>query len=738
MSLILPPFPKPDLCWKPSYQPAGALRFRGGYLQTPPLVGDRQRFSFVAWAAPAKDAATWLGANNQGSAYEILGPTNSRGLQWSRADASWGVGTARTLRDIVWYPTLLSVDTTQADAANRVRLFLGWDQDNDATGQPAQDYQHRFMLNGYPLFIGGYASYLGLFKGYQCDPMVISGAALEPADVFAVGPAGEPVPMDPAQIAANAVAKGGSVLCHYPFSDPANPGLDASGAGNHATASGVDATDTVGHTPSDVYSVLNSLTADSTIRISDGNLVYDRTSNVGYRPASTSIPLYAGQYYAEATMTYNSNNALFGVQRLDGWAANGDAYTDAAHYLAINYLGEITSDGGSLTSGQPNWDGTAGCALDADTGEVTFISPAGAVLGPFALGGDGPVVFFTLSHIYSGQIALNCGQHPFVHTSPPDHVAPTTANLPAPEIKDVRDAFAAVAGATVTGDTLQAELDAAAAWSEFVEIGWNRAGGLCVLRTTLRGQDKAISLAASPTAEAAFAGYAGTALHLGWRWRTGSRYGCQAQVVTKTVAGAETFAHGLGRQVGMLWAVDLAGGDVYCQHRAAGGSKWWKVNGGAVTTGSGPWADTAATATNFTLGTTFPAGAEVLVIAWAVLPGYADFGRYDGINSNDGPFAPTTTQPVAFMVNGSNYAPPMCFDTTRDPINYCRHALRVDGGAESVSASEGTNTNTLDIDTGGVKARGYGGQTNVGGQEHFWAAWGRPIGGQCIAPAVAR
>jgi hypothetical protein len=307
--------------------------------------------------------------------------------------------------------------------------------------------------------------------------------------------------------------------------------------------------------------------------------------------------------------------------------------------------------------------------------------------------------------------------------------------LPEPEIKDPADSFAVV---TATGADLQAVLDAATAhWSgQYLELAFCRdASADRVLRDTVRGLGQSVATN-NTAAQAAFGGHSGAAVWGAWRWRLGAKWGCVVKVVNKSAAGAESFVHDMGRPIGMMWARNLAGGDTYAYHRSLGAGSWFKVNDGALAaqTDATAFNSTAPTESAFTLGSAFPNGAQVLVILWGVIDGFADFTSYTANANANGPFAGLSVDPLAFLVRGTSATRNSVIrGRVRDPSNsMTRYSFLNTSEVETNSAA-----GAVDGVTGGIKLRNTSNDGNASGA-YLVAAWGRPIGGVCVAPNTAR
>jgi hypothetical protein len=78
-------------------------------------------------------------------------------------------------------------------------------------------------------------------------------------------------------------------------------------------------------------------------------------------------------------------------------------------------------------------------------------------------------------------------------------------------------------------------------------------------------------------------------------------------------------------------------------------------------------------------------------------------------------------------------------DTVRDPVNTAVRQLSLENpDAEFVNTPDVAGYNAIDFLSTGYKMRSYNGTTNWPDKSTCYLAFGRPIGGVCVAPATAR
>ncbi|MEW5727709.1 MAG: hypothetical protein AB1918_07780 [Pseudomonadota bacterium] len=754
-------------CYKPAEPIPSALAFRAAasaHLTRAAVGGNRQTWTLagILMLAGTGDKVVFgAGTSWSGNRFVFSHGADGRFFANSQRGGAyeWDFSTTEYFRDYgAPLPFVLSCDTTLG--ANGMTLEI----DGRAVGLSwsigmAQNHLSWVNEITVPHRWGRHSDGAMYLDGIGSHFLQVDGAKLPFSAIFEPNIHGVWVLRQRADIYASIAAAGGwgANGSHLDFSDPLSPGLDVSGQGNHWTASGFDAAgaDTVDSTPTLVYPAFQPLAPHGpALTLSHANL-RATTGGSGGPPYNytipTSMPIRAGKRAWKTKLVSRSAN-LAGVglmpanTPLDGSSKAGVAGTVLYYDDGKLYVGTTSTVGwGAALAVGDAWV----TALNADTGEVWF-GKITADTGPVAWQGGGDPVAGTnpaatlaaspggyLPFIEAGQATtlatfeVDFGQRGFV--PPSGFELHCTDTLPEPVVKDPAEA---VVGGVATGANLPSVMDAATAhWEgdDYLEWAFNRAGG-GVVRSTVRGLGYSTALH-STAAEGAFAGFSGAANYVAHRWRLGARYGCLDVIVNKAVAGAETFAHGMGKAIGMMVARDLNGGDTYMFHKVLGGGRWIKMNtDGVAVTDATAWADTAPTLQDFTLGTAFPIGARVAVSLFADIPGLSDFTEYTGTNSGttDGAFAPMSILPQLVIgkhhdsvSNGSWWLA----DTARCPTNPVNKVVWLSAAA----SAEGTYD--FDFDVGALKLRNTA--FDISGK---WlvAAWGRPIGGVCVAPANAR
>jgi hypothetical protein len=359
-----------------------------------------------------------------------------------------------------WYHIVYAVDTTQATAANRVRLYVnGVEVTLFSTSTYPTQNNSTTTNSAIAHNIGYDPSNVGYLDGYLTETNFIDGQALTPASF------GETNPVTGVWQPKKYAGTYGTNGFYLNFSDnsaatAAAIGADYSGNGNDWTPNNISVTAGVtydsmldvptlwadGGNGRGNYAVLNPLDSSSASNtISGGNLNATITSSASLRG---SIYVSTGKWYYEVTVN-TLQNLYLGLASNAGRPTN---YTQTSAF-GVNNLGNIyeentlqTEDSIALAAGS-----TYGIAFDADakrfwiakdgqwyscdrTPDIT-ISASDVEAGTYgydfsSLTGDAFAPHFGNSATAGAAVSANFGQRPFAYTPPTGFKALNTLNLP--------------------------------------------------------------------------------------------------------------------------------------------------------------------------------------------------------------------------------------------------------------------------------------------------------------------
>ena len=456
------------------YQISRSLRFNrsdSAYLtRTPSSTGSRTTFTLSLWIklgnfTTGNDSFMWAsGDASVGDAPALLWKTFDGTCSFVfNAGTSTDLKTSSVYRDpSAWYHVVVAVDTTQATASNRIKMYVNGTQITSfsASTYPSQNLTYNINTSSYPTYLG--CLYAGgtirFWEGYQTEVNFIDGSQLTPSSF---GETNAQTGVWQPKAYSGSYGTNGFYLN---FSDNSNTtaatlGKDYSGNGNNWTPNNfsvtagagndslVDSptsygTDTgVGGTVRGNYCTLNPLTTTSGT-YAQGNLQYAGANS--WRRSNATISRATGQWYWEVTLA----NAPYPIRANGEWNAFGfglstvfdstttppletDAVilTDSGYYK--NFSGSYTDTGVAFASGD-----VLSIAVDLDANTFTFrrnnTSLATGTIGGTA-GRELVPVILSYSNAY-GLMDVNFGQRPFAYTAPSGFKALCTQNLPTPTI----------------------------------------------------------------------------------------------------------------------------------------------------------------------------------------------------------------------------------------------------------------------------------------------------------------
>ena len=681
--------------------------------------------------------------------------------------------TTQVFRDVsAWMHMVVAVDTTQATANNRVRLYINGSEVTtfSTTNNPAQNANTG--VNGTGLMGIGRDNSGLYFNGYQTECYLIDGQQLTPSSF---GETNAQTGVWQPKAFSGTYGTNGFYLN---FSDNSNTtaatlGKDYSGNGNNWTPNNFSVTagsgndslvdsptnygsDTgLGGTVRGNYATLNAVS--TAITLSNGNLAF--TSGATNTSSYSTIGMSSGKWYAEVTWSTAGSTSILGVA-LQGYADISTFPGNQLYSYGYDKDGKKYNNNTGVAYGATFTSGDIiSIALDVDAGTITYYkngSTQGTAFTSLPAG-----TYFIGVGLSSSTGDINFGQRPFAYTAPSGFKALCTQNLPTPTIGangiQAGKFFNPVlytgngTGQSITGVGFQPDFTWIKSRSNALSNG---------LYDAVRGVQKQLisnSTSAETTETTGLTSFDSdgfttglllqlntiTATYVAWNWKAnGAGSSNTAGSITSTVsanttsgfsivtyasnntAGA-TIGHGLGvapsmvicreRNTGASWAV---------YHSALGNTKYILLNSNnAAVTSSQEFNSTAPTSTVVTLGgagsnTNDGTGVLGLAYCFAPIAGYSAFGSYIGNSSTDGPFVYTGFRPAYVMIKTTAATDGWTIqDSTRFPTNVITDIL-----AANNSGSEATFTSVFNIDflSNGFKIRNTQSAQNTSGTTYIY------------------
>ena len=340
--------------------------------RTPSSAGNRKTFTISLWTKLSNISTARKVFINAGTATPFTNDAQTE-LQYRDNQIKFGGGadniliTTALYRDVsAWYHIVLSVDTTQATASDRLKLYVNGEQVTAfaTANYPSQNDNYAFNNNVIHYIGSNLDGASSFFDGNMAHFNSIDGTAY-PASTFGETDSltGIWVPKTSPSVTY------GTNGFFLKFASSGSMGTDSSGNSNNFTVNG-NLTQTQ-DTPSNVFATLNPLHFGSdvgTVTMSNGNLTFSNSGSDSWRPSTQAVS--SGKYYAEFKTT--------GVTGAGGVGINSGAltgYTGSGAYDYV-YLGNgivynnDNNQGGTFASFSTN--DIIGVAVDLDNNKIYF------------------------------------------------------------------------------------------------------------------------------------------------------------------------------------------------------------------------------------------------------------------------------------------------------------------------------------------------------------------------------
>jgi hypothetical protein len=283
------------------------------------------------------------------------------------------IQTNRLFRDVgAWYHIVLALDTTQATASNRVKIYVNGVQETSFSTENYMNQngtiiwglgsgtEHTIGAVGTSNYFGGYVAEVCYIDGSQLDPTSF-GEFDEDSGIW-----------KPKSVSGLTFGTNGFYL---DFEDSAALGDDVSGNGNDFTVNNLTAIDQTTDTCTNNFITMNPLDSYySASTFSEGNLKIV-TSSSNYSPDMGTIGLSAGKWYWEVKIDTTSTEDMVGItgnQRLS--SASSTSHLGGMLYdFAYNSYARFYNNNSFVSYGATfGSNDIIGVALDLDSGTNTI------------------------------------------------------------------------------------------------------------------------------------------------------------------------------------------------------------------------------------------------------------------------------------------------------------------------------------------------------------------------------
>ena len=731
--IVAPPLAAPS-CYVPEYIPAGSLLFdgEGAYLaKTFGGAGNGLLFAYSVWTyTSGDDSATEKHVICAGTStsYDHL-EINTRFVMFRSYNGGTIWDVRAPLSGHPGFSHILAIyDSANPIADDRVRLYVNGIRVIPTTNiQPSLNLVCEQFNKASVHWIGRRMAepQTSRFNGGMCEFVGVDGVPVVCEDFGKFNEHGDWVIIEPNPSAF------GTRGFWLDFADPNAPGNDVSGNNNDWTPNGFVSADRISSTPANTYATLQHYA--TSVNMADGGLS-------GMSGAST-VP------NGFSTLPLDMSKVTYWEHRIDVFAG---ANAIAGGVMEANTINYWRVNAGDATYGGKRYSITDGWNLDPYitpapvAGDVlSFImdGPAGTLTAwnngisyGVAFSGLGNRKLYALLHhnnVNGYRSTLNFGQRPFVHTPPVGAVTLCTDNLPEPTIKDPSEGFVLE---LATGANIEAVLSSETSnWGGWVEVVKRLTGSTEAWRIRL-SDDAANSWSwtnGNTGEKGAKAALDSGATYMGQRWRTGAKYGCYTAEIAHTNGVATTVTHNLGNARGMIITrrVSSGGGDTMLYHPEIAAGSLVKIN--EIDAAVSSTLITSVGANSFQIGSGAATG-TYRVIVQVEIYGYFSLEKHLGNANNHGPVGMMPLGPVQLILKDVSFAGSyFAFDIKRDPSKHATHRIEWD----SANAESTTNV-VVDLYNNGYKIRDDDTNNNRSGSTFISIAWGRPIGGVCVAPST--
>jgi hypothetical protein len=344
--------------------------------RTPASAGNRKTWTLSGWYKFADNSTvnTFLSAGSADGDRTILirnGSANGD-LRFLLNDAGNYVISQNYLRDLsAWYHIVFSVDTTQATASNRVKIYINGIQVTSFSTEIYPTQNTDLNINNNTLHTIGKYSYdsAGYFDGSMAHVHFIDGTAYD-ASTFGETDTATGI-WKPKTAPVVTYGTNGFFL---KFENSASFGTDSSGNANNFTVNGT-MTQTI-DTPSNVFATGNPLISNLGTW-SNGNNTIVGSSSTDVRPQMWStLGVKTGKYYCECKYT-DKTGATSGVADYTAMSSivrSGDYNGIVSGSSSYQPDGSVYNNGGGTTpyGSALNNNDILSIALDLDNNKLYY------------------------------------------------------------------------------------------------------------------------------------------------------------------------------------------------------------------------------------------------------------------------------------------------------------------------------------------------------------------------------
>jgi hypothetical protein len=671
--------------------------------------------------------------------------------------------TAKFRDPLAWYHVVVSVDTSQATAANRLFIYVNGVAQTYAGTAPVLNAD--LLGNWTTRNIGRSPLVTNYFDGHMAELYFIEGQQV------GVSSFGQTDPVTGVWGAKKYVGTYGTNGFYLDFSDTTTTTTlcnDKSGRGNHWTPNNISLTagstyDSMldvplggGGSQRGNYCTLNPISTSISGYVKTANMSLSGNALTEYPGVGSTMYVSSGKWYWESTATTGGTlNCTFGFS--PSFAFGGTFQTGAGSVGYTNDTGAITVGGSTVSTGAVYGAGDIiAVALDMNAGTAQFYKNNVATGSQVTSLSGLYTPAMNINYYPTNALYINFGQQPFTYTPPAGFLSLHTGNLSVPTIRKPNQHFDASiwTGTSATNTiTNSGSMQPDLVWIKGRATAYNHVIQDSVRGVGVSGKKLSSNLTDSEgsTNFATNYGYVNALLangfsldktgtasndwasvnlsgqtYVGWQWKAGgvavsnTNGSITSQVSANPTAGfsivsytgtstQETIGHGLGSIPKLIIVKPRPSVTDWPVYTSSLGISQYLILDTITSAGSiaNYWGAATPTSTVFGVPSggaynTNLTGQATVAYCFAEISGYSKIGTYTGNGANDGAFVYCGFRPRYLMIKATNANERwLVWDTTRDTYN----GIGLNLNPNSSTTEGDATSNVIDILSNGFKIK---------------------------------
>ena len=747
--------------------------------RTPSSAGNRNTWTWSGWVRLGEtgDFYGLFGSGTSGSDWTGV-YFNNYSIYFNTEVGGSSVGlvyTTKLFRDVsAWYHVVIRFDNTEADSADRIRIYVNGDLQSLTTNTAISSTSNEHYINSnISTMMGAIPRGSATFplQGYLAEIHFVDGQSLAPSS-FGVAKKEVWLPK---------VYNGTYGTNGFYLDFGTNVANDQSGNSNNFTANNMNTTNDfqIADSPTNVFAIANYNYRNGDIR--RAGLEAGANDNRGIF-ASMAIPLNSGSWYWELVPNNNGSsttNWQFGICEVQRFNVSSDIPNSGNFYNNQYYLdGRVYKEGSTIAT-TTSWGAgdVLGVRLDTTNNQVYFYvndsakgpynTQPGVMYAPSVSAGAVKPAFYlnfgqdsSFSNTKTRQSFSDTNSYGNFYYGPGSAKALCTRNLSSSQTFELdtgeqpADHFDVVtytgtgSQQSITGLNFQPDL----VWAKAISVGYSHR-----LANSIMGADKTLipNSAGAESLDDVFDSFDSNGFTLGtdggcnesgqtyvaWCWKAGGTPvsntdgSITSQVSANTTAGfsivsytgtgsSATVGHGLSSapEMVIVKARNLSSG--WPTLHAPTSNYGLRLNDTGTnnsTNGNAWFQNTAPSSTVITLGSGDETNHAYNYIAYCFhsVDGFSKISNYKGNGSSDGPFTFTGFRPRFILIRRKSGDPWMMHDTERSSNNGIRDWLT----ANANTAEQTYTGDLIDVYSNGFKIKYSGGGWNSDGETYLYMAF---------------